>query len=94
MKKYYKNKYDEYESIYIYYVGRTDEIKAVYNSMLRAYGKEVSDLCPMFCDRPQFSAWNSVYAICVNVEEKYFQIVNSDTIMLMIIEGSIEEVKA
>lgn len=84
------NRYFKKEE-HLYFVGETDEIKAVYNSMLRAYGKEVSNLCPMFCDRPRFSAWKSVHAICVNVTTGYFQVVSSDTIMLLIVQGDIKE---
>lgn len=95
MKKYEENvnNYFEDKSNCIYYVAETATIKSIYKSMRKAWGREVTNLCPMFCDFPKFSADKSVYAICVDVEEGYFQIVNSDTIMLMILENTIEEVK-
>lgn len=73
----------------IYYVGTTEDIKALYKSIKRS---ETTDLIPMFCEQPKFNMNKNIYALCID-ENQYFYIVSSDTMLRLIIEEDIKEVK-
>ena len=80
LKKYY-----DIETNEIYYVGATSDIKAWYKSMRRN-----GSLCPLFGEDPKFSEEKSVYALCIN-DDGYFTVVNSDTMLYLIINNLVEE---
>ena len=82
--------YESINSNSMYYVGATINIKAIYKSIARCKSSNTS-LAPAYCDAPVFSSRKSVYGLAVNYDENTFQIVNSDTIMSMILHGDINE---
>lgn len=84
MKKYV----DEYENVYI--VGETTEIKAIFGSIARA--KE-TNLVALYSDHPKFNKEKQVYAICFLSFTKWFYVLNSDTIMSMIVHNELTEYK-
>lgn len=87
MKKYYL--ISEHGSVESYYVGETADIKAMYKSILR---NRTSNLRPMFCDFPKFSDNKSIYALCIDEFAGWVSIVNSDTMLAMIISNEVYEV--
>ena len=69
-----------------FYIGNTDEIRAMYKSMSRAaYKGGRTDLYPRFADPPKFSDWRRCYGLCID-EEGYFTIVNSDLLLSLLLE--------
>ena len=72
-----------------FYVGATADIKALYKSIRR---NKATRLYPMFCDSPKFSDNKMVYALCVNYDTGYIFVVNSDTMLSMIVDGIVKEV--
>ena len=76
-----------YENNNIYYVGETADIKAMYKSIRRKLEKDMSmSLELLFVDFPKFNPNKSVYALCVD-ERGYITVVNSDTMMSIIVDG-------
>ena len=73
----------------IYVVGETADIKAIFGSIARA--KE-TNLVPLYSEHPKFST-KQIYAICIDSIENWFYIVDSDTIMSMIIYNELAEYK-
>lgn len=71
-----------------YYVGETADIKALYKSIRR---NKWTNLVPLFVESPKFSENKSVYALCIE-NDKYVSVVNSDTMLHMIITGEVERV--
>lgn len=84
MKKYI----DKEENIFI--VGDTMEIKAIFGSIVRA--KE-TDLVALYSEHPRFNTDKQIYAICIEPVAKWFYIVNSDSIMSMIVHNELSEYK-
>lgn len=83
---------DEDESIEVYkeyYVGATSNIKALYKSIRR---NRHTNLCQKYCDTPKFSESKSMYALCID-ELGFVTVINSDTMLSMIIDGLVQEVK-
>lgn len=73
-----------------YYVGATADIKAMYKSIARNNFKG-TNLYPLFGEPARFSENKSVYALCINTDENYITIVNSDTMMYLICMGEVVE---
>lgn len=69
----------------IYYVGSTADIKAMYKSIAR---NQNTDIRPLFCEAPKFSESRLVYAICID-KDGWMTVVNSDTMMLLILAGDV-----
>ena len=83
--EYYKNA--AYEEDCLYLVGEKKDIKAIYKSIAR---NKNTDIFPLFNGYPIFAdRW--IYAICIDNKSNAMTIVNSDTILGMIWEGSIVE---
>ena len=80
-------KYKDVETDELYYVGATSDIKAIYKSIRR---NKCTNLCPMFCESPKFSELKTTYALCIS--DNYITIINSDTMLSMIIDELVEEV--
>lgn len=84
MKKYI----DSNENIYL--VGETTEVKAIFGSITRA--KE-TNLVALYSENPKFNKDKAVYAICIDTIANWFYLVNSDTIMSMLIHDELVEYK-
>ena len=69
-----------------YYVGATLDIKAIYKSIAR---NKNTDIFPLFVEKPIF-ADRYIYGICID-KDYAMTVVNSDTILAMILEGDIVE---
>ena len=80
-------KYEDIESCEVYYVGQASDIKAMYKAIRR---NKVVNLYPMFCKCPKFAENKSIYALCIN-EDGFFTIVNSDTMLKLIINELVKE---
>ena len=69
-----------------FYIGNTDEIRAMYKSMSRAaYKGGRTDLYPRFDDPPKFAEWRRCYGLCID-QDGYFTIVNSDLILSLLLD--------
>lgn len=83
MKKYetYNETMEVLETLYI---GYADDIKATYKSIVRAFNKYNTNLCPIFCNTPRFV--KSMYGLIVNEKSNSFYVVNSDTALRLLYE--------
>lgn len=81
-------KYTDGKNIYV--VGETQEIKAIFSSIVRA--KETY-LVALYSEHPRFNTDKQIYAICIEPVAKWFYIVNSDSIMSMIVHNELSEYK-
>ena len=68
-----------------FYVGATADIKALYKSIRR---NKSTLLCPWHIDMPKFSDKKNIYALCID-EENYIHIVNSDTMLSILINNEL-----
>lgn len=83
MKKYeYSEYFDgmDYESTF--YIGEASEIKSLYKALLR---NEHHNLIPTFINFPIFNE-NKYYALEINHNINRFSIVNSDTMLRLIVK--------
>lgn len=69
-----------------YYVGATENVKALYKSIRR---NKSTGLMPAFCGSPKFAEGKSVYALCID-ENNYITIVNSDTMLSILIDRELD----
>ena len=74
----------------IFIVGDTMEIKAIFGSIARA--KE-TNLVALYSEHPKFNTDKHIYAICIEPVANWFYIVNSDSIMSMIVHNELSEYK-
>ncbi len=74
----------------IYFVGETNEIKAMFKSIRRAYDKGNTELFPYF-RIAKFSDSKSCYAIEID-EEMNVYVRSSDTMMALILNHGAKEV--
>lgn len=80
IKKYYGvNEKEEY------YVGATEDIKAMYKSIAR---NESSGIIPLFCENAKFSISRQVYALCIS-DSGFVYVVDSDTMLSLILSGDV-----
>lgn len=80
-KKYFSN-----QSNNVVLIGDTKEIKAIYNSIYRAWEKGKTDLTPLFEGKPLFSSNKFVYGIEFG-EDGFFTIITSDAFAQMLLDG-------
>lgn len=90
-------RYVDYEpetgAISDYYVGHTADIKTLYKAIRRASNKGNTCMYPMFCDFPVFNPNKEVYALCVDTEEGWaVNVLNSDTMLSLIVSGVVKEI--
>lgn len=78
---------DRSENIYI--VADTMEIKAIFGSIVRA---KKTNLVALYSEHPKFND-KQIYAICIDTIANWVYIVNSDTIMSMIVHNELSEYK-
>lgn len=82
---------DEYDiDTDTYYIGKTSDIKAMYKSIVR---NRTSNLSRMFLTTPKFSDSKDMYALCIN-NENYVTIVNSDTMLSILMDNNLHIVEA
>lgn len=86
MKKYFN--ISENSTIYM---GRMDDIKAMYKSIVRAYHKYNTNFIPLFSET-RFSEARMTYGIVMD-EDSFFYPISSDTFTAMLICGELVEVK-
>lgn len=94
MKKYIDKETGVAETLY--FVAHRDEVKTLYKSILRASRKGNTELIPAYRDFPIFSPEKQVYALAVDLYDGrnrlgWFQIVNSDTMLHLIMDGDVVE---
>lgn len=70
----------------VYFIGETDEIKAIYKSIAR-HGENVG---PLYSGNPLFSPYKYVYGVCIDIDG-WMMIITSDDFALMLVNGEIEE---
>ena len=70
----------EYSNLY---VGSTEEIKAIYKSIVRAGNK--TDVYPLFTDSPIFSENKTVYGLEIE-QDNSMTILNSDTVLSILLK--------
>jgi hypothetical protein len=70
----------------VYFIGKTDEIKALYKSISR-HGDNIG---PLYNGNTLFSPYKYVYCICIDVDG-WMTITTSDDFALMLVNGEIEE---
>lgn len=80
-------------AISLYYVGHTADIKTLYKAIRRSSNKGNTCMYPMFCDFPVFNPNKEVYALCVDTEEGWaVNVLNSDTMLSLIVSGVVKEI--
>ena len=82
--------YEDVETYEVYYVGSTLDIKALFKSIRR---NRSTNLYPLFSETPKFSENKNIYALCVNYDDNFITVVNSDTMLSMIIDDLVQEMK-
>lgn len=77
----------------LYIVGATDDIKATYKAICRhnTWDCWATRIEPKFLEFPTFSDNKLVYALCID-EDYEMTVVNSDTLLSLIIDGVIKGV--
>lgn len=78
------------EGVFTLYVGRTEDIKAVYKSLMRNARNErsTSKLCPVFEEPARFSASKCVYGLEIKSNWE-FCILSSDAVLATLMECGI-----
>lgn len=61
-----------------YFIGNTDEIKALYKSFTRGN----IDLFPLFKNFPRFDPYKSFYGLCIDWDNGYFMAVSFENAMM------------
>lgn len=74
-----------------FYVGKTSDIKTLYKAIHRASNKGNTSYWLYYEDEPEFSLWKAVYALCIESDNS-IHILNSDTMLSMIVEGVVKEI--
>ena len=88
IKKYYRESLPT-----TFYVGETEEIKRIFRSVRKAIMKENSDMMLLFPGMPVFNPNKATYAISIELN-RFVSVVNSDTMLSLIVSGDVQEVKA
>lgn len=70
-----------------FYVGETDDIKRMYEIALNN-----GDATPLFSETPKFSDNKQIYCLEID-KDNYMVVINSDTFLMMLLEGYVEEIK-
>ena len=68
------------------FAGSASEIKALYNSMYRAWEKCSTNLMPIFSDKAKFNMKKRLYGVIVNYTEKTFCVINGESVLRYIEE--------
>lgn len=88
MKKYFREDFPS-----VFYVGKTEEIKRIYRSIRNAILRENTDMMLLFPGMPVFNPNKATYAISIELN-RFVSVVNSDTMLSLIVSGDVQEVKA
>lgn len=82
------------EATAIVLVGTTEEIKAVYGSIYRAWENGKTWMIPTFEEKARFSANKNTYAIMFTETETniQFEVITSDCLCRMLLDGSLQGV--
>lgn len=86
MKKYFREDLPS-----VFYVGKTEEIKRIYRSIRNAILRENTDMMLVFPGIPAYNPNKEVYAICIELN-RFVYIVNSDTMLSLIVSGDVKEI--
>lgn len=80
----------EDEGVFTLYVGRTEDIKAVYKSLMRNARNErsTSKLCPVFTDPARFSVSKYMYGLEIKPNGN-FCVLSSDAVLATLMECGI-----
>lgn len=91
--KFKKYEYVDVETgeVSFYFVGATSDIKTLYKAIRRASYKGSTNYWHYDMDTPKFSSYKSVYALCIDSDGS-FHILNSDTMLALIVGGVVTEV--